>query len=197
VDQQIGFTDFLERRLKRLDQHVRQIAQETDGVREQHPLFVRQGEAAGSRIECGEQPIYRENIRAGEQIEQRGLAGVRVADHRRDWPLMTAPTFALHAADLADAFELAFQLCDSLLHASAVHFELRLARSPGADAARLPREVRPHTREPRQQILQLRELDLQPPFPAPRPLREDVENQLRAIEHLALEELLEVPALRG
>ena len=44
--------------------------------------------------------------------------------------------------------------------------------------------------------LQLRELDLQLAFARPRAAREDVEDQLRAVEHLALERRLEVAQLR-
>ncbi len=42
----------------------------------------------------------------------------------------------------------------------------------------------------------MRQLDLQPAFAAPGALREDVENELRAIEHLARKEVLQVAALR-
>ena len=50
--------------------------------------------------------------------------------------------------------------------------------------------------QPRQQVLQLRELDLQLAFARPRAPREDVEDQLRAIDDLAVERLLEVAQLR-
>ena len=46
-------------------------------------------------------------------------------------------------------------------------------------------------------MLQLREFDLQFAFAGARALREDVENQRGAIEHLALENLFQVAALRG
>ena len=44
--------------------------------------------------------------------------------------------------------------------------------------------------------LQLRQLDLQLAFPRPRAPREDVEDELRAIDDLAVERLLEVAQLR-
>ena len=50
--------------------------------------------------------------------------------------------------------------------------------------------------EPRQQVLQLRELDLQLAFARPGAAREDVEDQLRAVDDLAAERLLEVAQLR-
>ena len=56
--------------------------------------------------------------------------------------------------------------------------------------------MRPHSRQARQQILQLRELDLQPAFTAARALREDVENELGAIEHFAREKIFQIASLR-
>ena len=45
-------------------------------------------------------------------------------------------------------------------------------------------------------ILQLCELDLQPAFTAASALRENVENQLRAIEHFAREKIFQIASLR-
>ena len=55
----------------------------------------------------------------------------------------------------------------------------------------------PHASQSRQKILQLRELDLQPALAAAGALRENVENQLGAIEHLAREQILQVASLSG
>ena len=54
----------------------------------------------------------------------------------------------------------------------------------------------PHSRQSRQQILQLRELNLQSAFATARALRENVENQLRAIEHFAGKEGFQIAPLR-
>ena len=43
--------------------------------------------------------------------------------------------------------------------------------------------------------MQLRELNLQPAFATARALREDIEDQLGAIEHFARKKIFEVPAL--
>ena len=50
--------------------------------------------------------------------------------------------------------------------------------------------------QPRQQILQLRQLDLPLPFPRARAPREDVENQLRAIDDFATDPLFNLTKLR-
>ena len=57
-------------------------------------------------------------------------------------------------------------------------------------------KVVPHPRQPRQQILQLRQLDLQSSFATAGTLGENIEDQLRAIEHLAREQVFQITALR-
>ncbi len=55
----------------------------------------------------------------------------------------------------------------------------------------------PKSRESREQMLELRQLDLQLAFARPGALGEDVEDERRAVENLALEDFFEVAALRG
>src|SRR5437660_3900703 len=98
---------------------------------------------------------------------------------------MTFATLSLHGARFADCFELALESRDPFLNAATIHFQLRFARSARADAAGLSRQVMPHPRQSRQKILQLRQLDLQTAFATARALREDVENELGAIENFA------------
>ena len=54
----------------------------------------------------------------------------------------------------------------------------------------------PDADEPRQQVFQLRELDLQLAFARPRAAREDVEDELRAIDDLAADRFFDLPQLR-
>ena len=54
----------------------------------------------------------------------------------------------------------------------------------------------PKPRQSRQQMLQLRQLDLQLAFTGPGPLSENIQNQRRAIQNLAIEDLLQIAALR-
>ena len=80
--------------------------------------------------------------------------------------------------------------------AAAVGFELGFAGAPRADAAAEPRQRGAGADQPRQQVLQLRELDLQLAFARARAPREDVEDELRAIDDLAADRLFDVPQLR-
>ena len=53
----------------------------------------------------------------------------------------------------------------------------------------------PHPAHPRQVVLELRELDLELPLGADGVLGEDVEDQLRAVDHPRAERVLEEPLL--
>ena len=78
----------------------------------------------------------------------------------------------------------------------AIGFELGFAGAARADAAAKPRQRGARAGQPRQQVFQLRQLDLQLAFAGPRPPREDVENQLRAIDDLPADRLFDLPQLR-
>ena len=84
---------------------------------------------------------------------------------------------------------------DSLTNTPPVGFEFRFAGSAGADAAAEPRQRGARAREPRQQVLELRQLDLPLAFARSRAPREDVEDELRAIDHLAIDALFDVTEL--
>ena len=85
VHEVVGERGDLERALERLDETVRQAADEADGVGEQHRLAAGQREPPGRRVEGGEQPVLGEHAGVGEPVEQRRLAGVRVARRSRRW----------------------------------------------------------------------------------------------------------------
>ena len=90
------------------------------------------------------------------------------------------------------------KLLDALLQQPAVGFELGFARAAQADrTAALALQVGPAAHQARGHVLQLREFDLQLAFVAARALREDVEDQPGAVDHAALEQLLEVAFLAG
>ena len=95
-----------------------------------------------------------------------------------------------------DVAQLALEALDPLADEAAVGLELRLAGTAArADAAARARQVRPHPGEARQVVLEPRQLHLEPPLLRPGALREDVDDQRRPIQHLAVEQTLEVPLL--
>jgi hypothetical protein len=89
---------------------------------------------------------------------------------------MSLPTLTLYGARLTHGFQFAFEPGDPFLHAAAINLQLRLPRPARADPASLTRQVMPHPRETRQEVLQLGQLDLQSAFPTACPLRKNIEN---------------------
>ena len=134
---------------------------------------------------------------AGQPVEQRGFSGVGVADERHGAHGGPAPRPALGRALALDVGEPLLQHLDPLAQQAAIGFELRFAGAAQADAAFLPLEVGPAADEPRELMLDLRELDLELAFRAARAQREDVENQARPVDDAAFEPLLEVALLRA
>ncbi len=76
---------------------------------------------------------------------------------------------------------------DAVADEPSIDLELRLALAePAADASAglLAHEVAPHPAQAREHVLELRELDLEPPLPGLGVAAEDVEDERRAVDHL-------------
>ena len=104
---------------------------------------------------------------------------------------------ALRGTLAADDIEFARDFGDTILHAAAVGFQLRFTVTAHADAALLARQVTPEPRQAGEQMLKLREFDLQLAFFRACTLRKNIKNERCAIENLAIENTLEIAALRG
>ena len=112
----------------------------------------------------------------------------------------------LAEAAIVDAFQFPLQLADALADQPSVDFQLLLAGTARADAADRPGgrsppgaghriQVRPHPRQPWVRILQLGQFDLKLGLLGLGPRRENVEDQLAAVEHLGLSDLLQLADL--
>jgi hypothetical protein len=152
-------------------------------------------DAAHGGVERREQLIRGERAGAGEAIEQRRLARVRVADERNGSHCGSPPRAALGGA-LADDLSQAFvQHLDACSQQAAVGLELLFARAAQTDAAFLALEVGPASDEAGELMLDLGELDLQFAFCALRAQREDVEDERRPVDDAAVECALEIALL--
>src|SRR5206468_3789134 len=135
--------------------------------------------------------------RAREPVEQSRFSGVGVADNRGQRPMAALPAVALGGSLPAHGFQFIGDSGDSVLDAAAVRFQLRFTVTPHPDTALLARQVAPKPGQPRQQMLQLREFDLQLAFFGAGALGENVENERSPIDDLALEDILQIAALSG
>src|SRR5580704_597210 len=124
-----------------------------------------------------------------ECIEERGFSSVGVSDkcnHSQGNSLArTAPCGALPA----NRFDRLLDLADAVADASAVGFEFLFARAARPDAAAQPRKLFTTSGEPRQQIIQLREFHLELALARPRMARNNIEDELRAVDHTRADSL--------
>jgi hypothetical protein len=91
---------------------VGQLADEPDGVGDQHRLAARELEPAGGGVEGGEQAVLDQHSGVGEPVEQRRLAGVGVADDRHLPALARLAGLALVVADRRDGAQVGLELVD-------------------------------------------------------------------------------------
>ena len=136
----------------------------------------------------------------GELVEQRRLAGVRVAGQRDAGQVRALALGAHHLAVGLDVLEPPPQRGDAVAREPAVGLDLRLARAPGADAADAAAgaetlEVRPQAAHAGHVVLELRQLDLELALGGVGVAGEDVEDHRGAVDHRHPELLLEVALL--
>ena len=99
-------------------------------------------------------------------------------------------------AGALDLIELGFDARDPLLDHAPVGFDLRFARpAEEAEAAALALKMRPRPHQPALLIGQMRQFDLQRPFPRARPPAEDFEDQSRSIDNFCAPRLFKIALL--
>src|SRR3954465_14267830 len=195
VEHEIGDEGLLQRRGEALHELVRQTADEADGVGDEVAAALLL-EAASDRVERLEQAVADGDPGVGQRVEERRLAGVRVAGERNGRRLRAPPLAAPDVALTAELLESLAQLGHAAAREAPVGLELRLAGAARADTAAEAFEGLPHPPHSRQVVLQLRELDLELPLGAHGVLGEDVEDQLRPVDDARVQGVLERALLR-
>ncbi len=185
-DQEVGLGELLEGRAKGGHEVLRKILEKAYRVGDDELALLGKLEAATQRIERGEQLVLHQGRRIGERIQKSALAGIGIANKGDRGHLLAVAASPSQGADARKRIDLALEARDLLAHAPAIDLQLGLARPATADAAGEPRQAVPAPLEPRQSIPELRQLDLQLTVAGRRALREDVEDQLAAIEDLEL-----------
>ena len=159
------------------------------------------------RVERREELVFREHVRRGERVEERGLAGVGVADDGDDRHHLRRALPPLHRALLPHDLQLTSQLRDARANAPPVDLQLRLTGTAHADraadaaatraarAAADAREVAPAPGQPRQPVFELRQLHLQLALARAGVLREDVQNQRGAVDDARFSQRCEIALL--
>ena len=112
--------------------------------------------------------------------------------------MVSLASVALSRSLAADDLQFTFDSRDAILNAAAVRFQLRFTFTTShADAAFLTGQVAPEPRQPRQQMLQLRQFNLQFALFRSCALRENVEDQRSPVQYLAVEHPFQIAALGG
>ena len=191
VQQQIGAADFFERALERFDQGMGNLVDKTDGIDDHHFIAAGQTQRARGRVKRRKQFVFDKHAGARERVHQSRFARVGISDqrHGRETALHGAPCVAAPRVR-STVLKPMLEMADALANAPSIDFQLRLAGTAGADTAAEPRQMGPLARQARQQIFELRQLDLQLALVAARALGEDIENQLTAIDDADFERRL-------
>ena len=195
VEHEVRDECLLERRGESLDQLRRQATNEPDRVGDEVALSVVY-ERPGRRVECLEQAVVHGGVRSCQCVQERRLTDVRVAGQRDGRSARPLTLLAPGRAPALEAAEAPLDERDSGSRDAAVALELTLTGPAGADAATQPLQVLPHPAHAWKVVLELRELHLKLSLGGPRVLREDVEDELRAIDDAGLQRVLERALLR-
>jgi len=102
----------------------------------------------------------------------------------------------LDGPTLGDGFEFLSEIGDSASDQTPIRFELRLSGPSKAHPTPDPRKVRPHSLQPRKQVLKLRQFDLHLGFTGASASSEDGENELRSVQDANTDTILEGLTLR-
>ena len=132
---------------------------------------------------------------ASVSAKQGRFAGVGVTDQCHGRYFRANTILPVHRAPAINLAQSRFQLADSLADEPAIGLELGFTRSAKPDSTLLTLEVSPATNQPRRQVPQLREFDLQLALESACALREYIENQTTAIQYPGLKLFFEIAFL--
>ena len=138
MQQKVGFNDLFERCMKGLHERMRQLLYKAHGVSHEDFAAVREPKRARRRVERRKELVLGEDLCARQGVQERRLAGVRIADESGDGDARGAAALAMQQSLLLEALDLALDVVDATTDATTVDFELRLAGTARADAAAEP-----------------------------------------------------------
>src|SRR6266700_4953010 len=201
VEEQRRLERFVERRLERRDQPVRQVLDEADRIADQHARDGLGVEGAHRSVERREELVGDQRLACRQRAHQGGLARIRVSDERHAGEaLALPPPGALRLVLRLHRVELLLQLGDAVADLAPVELAVRLAAAAAAGAAAPPvlrTGLLGGFAHARRHVPQARDLDLRARVARARVPVEDLEDDHAAVHHLAADLLRQVELLRG
>ena len=131
-----------------------------------------------------------------ERVKQRGFSRIRVADERDRRQRDRFSPLPLLGANASNFLHLPLDVANAAVDFPAIGFKLRFTWASSADSASKLRHFHAASSQPRQQVLQLRQLHLQLAFTTAGMAGKDVEDELRTIDHPRIHFALNVALLR-
>jgi len=175
---------------------MRQVANESHSVGHQHLALGGQFDVPQCGIERGEHARAFQHSRPSERVKEGRFTGIGVAhqsDHGDRHGLASLP---LLAANALDVFQLLFDVADAAIDASAIGFELGLARSAGADTTAKLRHFYAAPSQSWKHVFELRQFHLQLSFTSACVAGKDVEDELGPVDDANVKLALQVALLR-
>ena len=134
MQQQVGIAQFLKSGAKGGQQFLGQIADESNGIGDDHLPTAWESATGGWSYERLEYPVFCRHMAIGQHIEQSGFAGVGIADQRHDRNCMFLPESTSLILLPGKRGALALKVRDPT-DKPAVGFQLRLSRPARLNAS--------------------------------------------------------------
>ena len=146
------------------------LVRETSWANVRDKLAVGQFDGAGGGVQCGEQHVFRHDVRSGKLIEQSGFPRISISCDRGTGGALLFSLLTAGAALFPDLGELTLALVDPCPSKPTVHLDLLLTHTAGSSSHALSTsasgsptpttalavEVPPHSGQAWQRILHLR-----------------------------------------
>ena len=191
MQEQVTLDAVLQGRREGLDKLGREIADEADGIVDQEfssTFFTSDEELSDTGSKSGEELIFGKDPLVGECVHQARLPCIRIADNPDGPKVLPSSRFPMFGSrlliDLQTFQDLPFAILEMPLH----DFRIRLPESShrSGSASSLPRQLHPHSEDPRPHVPDGSELDLELRLRRIRMKVENLKDEVDAIPGLDL-----------
>ncbi len=153
VKQEIGLNSLFQCTSERCHQMRRELPDKPNGIDKKNPPMIVQRQRADRGIQGGEESVFDKDFSISQDIEQTGFPHVGIP--HQGYLLVILASFPAYTSLHFNLAEFLLQMADPFPDGPSVHFQLGFSRTPRTDPSLLAGEMRPLTRQPGKEILQL------------------------------------------